>query len=121
MEYPVTILRAPDSSLQSDFQRYEQDKKLTRPGSERLSYEYMLAGPTCDSVDKMFLYQTDKEIRIGDRLLFENTGAYGYSLECDFNGYRAPAIEVISNQIVSILPNVNLDHTPEMVLLSEPC
>lgn len=119
LEYPVTILPAPENTLQSEFQKYEQHNALHRPEGQKTSYEYMLAGPTCDSVDKMYLYKSDREIRIGDRLLFENTGAYGYSLESDFNGYRAPMVEVVSNPLVSIRVNTRVDQPQEPVLASE--
>ena len=121
LEYPITLLSAPDGTLQSDYHKYEQRQKLTRPSCDNAIHEYILAGPTCDSVDKMFSYTADREIRIGDRLLFENTGAYGYSLECDFNGYPAPAVEVIPSQLVSIHPNAQIIHNQEPVLASEPC
>lgn len=119
LEYPITHLPALANKLQSDFERYEKKNSLDRPGRDKGHYEYMLAGPTCDSVDKMFLYRTDREIRIGDRLLFENTGAYGYGLECDFNGYRAPAIEVITNQAANVPLKAIVDNTHEPDLVEE--
>lgn len=121
LEYPITLLSAPDGTLQSDYHKYEQHQKLTRPGCDNATYEYILAGPTCDSVDKMFTYKADREIRIGDRLLFENTGAYGYSLECDFNGYRAPSVEVLPDQLISIPPNAQIARNQEPFFVSEPC
>ena len=117
LEYPVTLLQAPITKLQSDFRRYEKHQKLRRPDTGKDRYEYMLAGPTCDSVDKMFSYTPNKEIRIGDCLLFENTGAYGYSIECDFNGYSAPQIEVVSNQVISTQSKARVDTPEEPVLV----
>lgn len=120
LEYPITLLPAPADSIESDFQGFSSRNRL-KTGTDKLTYEYMLAGPTCDSVDKMFLFNARQEVRIGDRLLFQNTGAYGYSLECDFNGYRAPGIEVISNQLVSILPSSRIEQSPESTLVRGPC
>lgn len=123
LEYPITLLSAPEGTLQRDFQEYQrhQEQERVTLGSDNGRYEYMLAGPTCDSVDKLFSYTADREIRIGDRLLFEHTGAYGYSLECDFNGYRAPSVEVISNQLVPIHSSVQGDYDQAPALIREPC
>lgn len=50
--------------------------------------EFILAGPTCDSLDMMkgpFVLPVD--IGMGDWIEFKNTGAYSYGMRSDFNGF----------------------------------
>ena len=105
IHYPVTVLPPPENSLQSAFKQAMSDKILNQPETGKVNklYTYMLAGPTCDSLDKLFTITTAQPVCIGDRLLFGNTGAYGYSLESDFNGYSAPTVKIVgsSNQQVT--------------------
>lgn len=56
--------------------------------------EYMLAGPSCDSLDKLFPIRSGP-ISVGDRILFRHTGAYGYTLETIFNGFDIPGVEIV--------------------------
>lgn len=44
-------------------------------------------GPTCDSTDKIGAFQLP-ELQMGDRLFFENFGAYTSALTSAFNGFR---------------------------------
>lgn len=52
---------------------------------------YILTGPSCDSQDvfpgEMLL---PKGLRLGDRLVFPNTGAYTVVYGADFNGFKVP-------------------------------
>lgn len=51
---------------------------------------YRLAGPTCDSIDTLFEMRSPVELKIGDRLILKNTGAYVYSVGSPFNGFPLP-------------------------------
>nr|VFK22063.1 MAG: ornithine decarboxylase [Candidatus Kentron sp. LPFa] len=89
--YPVKVVSILDSGL---FHGIRQ-KSLNQPNGDG-EYTYMLAGPTCDAIDKLFTLTTSKAISIGDRLLFQHTGAYSYSMESSFNGFDAPSVEIVS-------------------------
>jgi ornithine decarboxylase len=60
----------------------EKIKKLLREGKK--IYSYLLKGNTPDSID-IFRYNVylDKELKIGDKIIFENAGAYNFY--CEFN------------------------------------
>lgn len=51
---------------------------------------YRLAGPTCDSLDTLFELRSPVELKVGDRLILKNTGAYVYSVGSPFNGFPLP-------------------------------
>ncbi len=57
---------------------------------EREKRAYVLAGPTCDSVDVIYHDITLPRLNVGDRVLFMNAGAYttGYDR---YNGFDFPA------------------------------
>ena len=49
--------------------------------------DFRLAGPTCDSLDMMEgPFTLPADIRMGDWIVFENTGAYSQTMRTDFNG-----------------------------------
>ena len=51
---------------------------------------FSLAGPTCDSLDMMAgPFDLPADIRMGDWIIFENTGAYSQSMRTNFNGFGA--------------------------------
>lgn len=50
--------------------------------------DFRLAGPTCDSLDMMEgPFALPADIRMGDWIVFENTGAYSQTMRTDFNGF----------------------------------
>ncbi len=53
---------------------------------------YRLAGPTCDSVDTLFEMRSPVELKVGDRLILKNTGAYVYGVGSTFNGFSVPEV-----------------------------
>nr|WP_245399166.1 type III PLP-dependent enzyme [Pseudomonas syringae] len=54
---------------------------------------YQVFGPTCDSMDRLaFPYSFPSDIREGDWLEFQSTGAYSVSLRTPFNGFYADQI-----------------------------
>jgi len=59
----------------------EEVKNLIKQGKK--VYSYLLKGYTPDSID-IFRYKVylDKELKIGDKIIFENCGAYNF--HCDF-------------------------------------
>lgn len=61
----------------------------SRPASMRT---YRLAGPTCDSIDKLFEMRSPVEMKVGDRLLLKMTGAYVYGVSSPFNSFPLPQV-----------------------------
>lgn len=54
---------------------------------------YVLAGPTGDSLDIITRDITlPSSINVGDRLIFENTGAYTITMSSPFNGFPKPEL-----------------------------
>jgi ornithine decarboxylase len=53
---------------------------------------YRLAGPTCDSVDTLFEMRSPMELKVGDRLIMKNCGAYVYAVGSPFNGFPLPEV-----------------------------
>ena len=53
---------------------------------------FVLAGPTCDSVDVMGRVQLPCNIGVGDRLYVHNMGAYSTACTANFNGFLPPHI-----------------------------
>jgi ornithine decarboxylase len=53
---------------------------------------YRLAGPTCDSLDTLFEMRSPVELKVGDRLILKNCGAYVYSVGSPFNGFPLPEV-----------------------------
>jgi len=52
---------------------------------------YIIAGPSCDSVDTMFKdYYLPKDLTLGDKLYIINAGAYTLSYASRFNGFEPP-------------------------------
>ena len=50
--------------------------------------DFRLAGPTCDSLDMMEgPFALPADIRMGDWIIFENTGAYSQTMRTQFNGF----------------------------------
>uniref|UniRef100_A0A672HSL2 ornithine decarboxylase n=1 Tax=Salarias fasciatus TaxID=181472 RepID=A0A672HSL2_SALFA len=58
------------------------------PHLHRPRLKSLLWGPTCDCVDKVLDSVWIPELRVGDWLLLDNSGAYTSSLCSDFNGFE---------------------------------
>ena len=58
---------------------------------DRQTQRYVIAGPSCDSVDTVFSDIELPEVEIGDRLYFLNAGAYTTSYE-RYNGFPFPNV-----------------------------
>ena len=55
-------------------------------------YVYVVCGRTCLAGDRFGIYRFDREIEIGDRLHFNNAGAYSIVKKNWFNGIKMPSI-----------------------------
>ncbi len=54
--------------------------------------EFTVAGPSCDSVDKMFDHVLLPDLNIGDRVYIMNAGAYTLSYASHFDGFSPPEV-----------------------------
>lgn len=54
--------------------------------------EYILAGSSCLAGDLFGVYKFDKPLKIGDKIIFNNVGAYSIVKANMFNGINLPAI-----------------------------
>ncbi len=70
-------------------------------------YEYILAGCTCLAGDLFGEYRFSQEIRVGDRVVFTNSGSYTLVKSHMFNGVALPSVYA-------------LDTSGELVLKSSP-
>ncbi len=62
------------------------------------SEDWVIAGPTCDSMDTFAPhYQLPSDTQAGDLLKISHVGAYSNACACDFNGFQVPKIEVITD------------------------
>jgi len=56
---------------------------------------YNIAGPSCDSIDIMFKnYDLPEDIKLGDKIIILNTGAYTTACSTSFNGLITPEIYI---------------------------
>lgn len=62
-----------------------------KPGTQE--YNSSMWGPTCDVMDLIVPDIWLPELDIGDSVVFENVGAYGYVLACRFNGFPLPKVK----------------------------
>ncbi|MFN4200891.1 MAG: type III PLP-dependent enzyme, partial [Fervidobacterium gondwanense] len=76
--------------------------RITVDGKEDEELEtFVLAGPTCDSVDVMYYdAQLPKSTTIDDLVYFHATGAYTSEYATNFNGIPSPKI-VFENGVIS--------------------
>ena len=56
-------------------------------------------GPTCDSMDCITKNFPMPKLKIGDWIIFENTGAYTIAAGCEFNGFLRPEIYFLDTRI----------------------
>jgi ornithine decarboxylase len=67
-------------------------RPITRDTRPARMQTYRLAGPTCDSIDKLFEMRSPVEMKVGDRLLLKMCGSYVYGVGSPFNGFEVPAV-----------------------------
>ena len=71
-----------------------------------LPYTYQLAGNTCLSGDIMGEYSFNKELKIGDKIIFEDQMHYTMVKATTFNGINLPSIAILrKNGKVDIIKN----------------
>ncbi len=58
----------------------------------RRKSHYTIAGPSCDSVDKMFVRRYLPELAVGEKLFVLDAGAYTNAYAGHFNGFPPPMI-----------------------------
>ena len=63
---------------------------------DEATFEYILAGCTCLAGDIFGEYAFDRPLRVGDRVIFYNVGAYTLSKSHMFNGVNLPAIYALT-------------------------
>lgn len=56
---------------------------------------WVVAGPSCDSIDVIFKSKQLPNLDVGDRLFIMNTGAYTTAYGSNFNGYPPPQISFL--------------------------
>ena len=71
--------------------------------ADEKAYNYRLAGPTCLSGDVISVYSFDKELKIGDRLVFEDMALYTMVKTNTFNGMPLPDINVMKGGKCSLV------------------
>ena len=59
-------------------------------------YGYLLAGCTCLAGDVFGEYRFDQPLAVGDRVIFDNAGAYTLAKAHTFNGVNLPAIYALT-------------------------
>lgn len=53
---------------------------------------FTIAGPSCDSMDKLFTGHPIPDLQVGERLYVRNAGAYTTAIAGHFNGFPPPAV-----------------------------
>jgi len=61
-------------------------------------YSYQFAGISCLAGDIIGEYRTTAPLRVGDKVVFSDMGAYTFAKENYFNGVNFPAIVLYTNQ-----------------------
>lgn len=57
---------------------------------------YIVAGPSCDSADTMFLgLELPDDLAVDDRIYIASAGAYTLSYASNFNGFASPSVVVV--------------------------
>lgn len=77
------------NALLEAIQGFRYQIRTERDGPPR---RYVLAGPSCDSVDTIAQDVWLPELSVGDRVYFLNAGAYTLSYASAFNGFGPPAV-----------------------------
>lgn len=76
-----------------DFQGNIQYEVSAVASSTTKKQRYVLAGPTCDSIDTITEnVRLPENLKVGDKLVFEDVGAYTNALANSFNGFKQPKV-----------------------------
>jgi ornithine decarboxylase len=82
------------NALLEAIQGFRYELRTERSGPLR---RYVLAGPTCDSVDTIAQDVILPELSVGDRIYFLHAGAYTLSYASSFNGFEPPQVVAIDD------------------------
>jgi ornithine decarboxylase len=82
------------NALLEAIQGFRYQIRTERQGPPR---RYVLAGPSCDSVDTIAQDVTLPELSVGDRVYFLNAGAYTLSYASAFNGFGPPNVHAFDD------------------------
>ncbi len=66
-------------------------------------YSIILAGSSCLAGDILGEYQFNQPLKIGDKLIFKDVGAYSLIKANRFNGYNLPSIYSVQDQQIATL------------------
>ncbi len=77
------------NALLEAIQGFRYEIRTERSGPPR---RYVLAGPSCDSVDTIAQEVSLPELSVGDRVYFVHAGAYTLSYASAFNGFEPPRV-----------------------------
>lgn len=77
------------NGLMEIFEGFPYEIRTDRPTAP--PRQYVIAGPTCDSVDVVYKKIMLPEVKTGDRLYFMNAGAYTISYD-GYNGFPFPEV-----------------------------
>ncbi len=58
----------------------------------RAQAHFTIAGPSCDSMDKLFTGHPIPDLQVGERLYVRNAGAYTTAIAGHFNGFPPPTV-----------------------------
>ena len=65
---------------------------------DNAAHEYLLAGCTCLAGDLFGVYRFDRKLSIGDKVVFNNAGAYTLTKAHIFNGIALPSVYALTVQ-----------------------
>ena len=82
------------NALLEAIQGFRYQLRTERSGPPR---HYVLAGPSCDSVDTITQEALLPELSVGDRVYFLNAGAYTLSYASSFNGFEPPQVHAFED------------------------
>ena len=82
------------NALLEAIQGFRYQLRTERGGPPR---HYVLAGPSCDSVDTISQEALLPELSVGDRVYFLNAGAYTLSYASSFNGFEPPHVHAFED------------------------
>lgn len=72
--------------------REDYPYELTTEWPDAPRRNYVIAGPTCDSVDVLFWDKELPEVQVGDKVFVHFAGAYTVSMQ-RYNGFTFPSVE----------------------------
>ena len=73
------------------------------PADDDAPHEYLLAGCTCLAGDLFGAYRFPEPLRVGDRVVFSNSGSYTLTKASLFNGVALPSIYALTSEGVLVL------------------